>query len=168
MRRLVAVLFGVLGLMATSTMPGMAMRDLGDGNFPHIDGIRIFRQVPAQVEVGYWIKVGGGWAAASSDLRQSFEDNVTVTMTLDGVPQSVFTVHIDGTDQLCGTVSVVDYEFLHPPLAPGAHQAVETWTASADVADSLPGEAGHCFGDSMKAGDVRILSRTILVSTPAG
>jgi len=167
MRRLVAVLFGVLGLMATSTMPGMAMRDLDDGNFPHLDGIRVFRLVPAQVEVGYWIKVGGGWAAANSDLRQAFEDRVTVTMTLDGIPQSVFKVHNDSTDSLCGAVSFVDYEFLHPPLAPGAHQVVETWTASADVADSPPGEPGNCLGDSMKTGDVRIFSRTILVSTPA-
>jgi len=168
MRRLVAVLFGVFGLMATNATPALAVRDLDDGSFPHLDGVRVFRPFPAQVSVGYWIKVGGGWAAASSDLRQSFEDNVTVTMTLGGVPQSVFRVHKDSTDPLCGTVSFVDYQFLHHPLEPGTHEVIETWTASAQVADSLPGAAGNCFGDSMNAGDVRILSRSVVVSTPGG
>jgi len=168
MRRLVAVIFGVLALVAASSTPAMAMRDVDGGSFPHLDGIRVFRPLPAQVSVGYWMKVGGGWAAANSDLRQSFEDNVIVTMTLDGVPQTVFRVLRDSADPFCGTVSFVDYEFLHPPVAPGAHQVVETWTAAADVADAPPGGAGNCFGDSMKAGEVRIFSRSIVVSPPAG
>jgi hypothetical protein len=168
MRRLVAVLFGVFGLMATSATPALAVRDLDDGSFPHLDGVRVLRPFPAQVSVGYWIKVGGGWAANSSDLRQTFEDNVTVTMTLDGIPQSVFRVHRDSTDPLGCTVSFVDYQFLHHPLEPGTHEVIQTWTASAHVADSLPGAAGCGFGDSMNAGDVRIFSRSIVVSTPGG
>jgi hypothetical protein len=168
MRRLVAVLFGVFGLMATSATPALAVRDLDDGSFPHLDGVRVFRSSPAQVSVGHWINVGGGWAANSSDLRQTFEDNVTVTMTLDGIPQSVFRVHRDSTDPLCGTVSFVDYQFLHHPLEPGTHEVIETWTASAHVADSLPGACEQLFGDSMNPGDVRIFSRSIVVSTPGG
>jgi hypothetical protein len=89
-------------------------------------------------------------------------------MTLDGIPQSVFRVHRDSTDPLCGTVSFVDYQFLHHPLEPGTHEVIETWTASAHVADSLPGACEQLFGDSMNAGDVRIFSRSIVVSTPGG
>jgi hypothetical protein len=144
----------------------MAVRDFDDGSFPHLDGIRIFRNFPAQVRVGTWIKVGGGWAAASSDLRSQFENRVSVTMTLDGVPQAVFTVERTGVTPDGCTLYFVDYEFLHPPIEPGNHEAIETWMASADVADAPPGGAGNCFGDSMRAGDSRLFSRTIIVSTP--
>jgi hypothetical protein len=167
MKRVVAVLLAVSGLVIAGPTSVVAVRDLDDGNFQHLDHVRIFRNVPAMVGVGTWITVGGGWAAASSDLRSQFENSVAVTMTLDGVPQTVFTVERTDVTQDGCTVYFVDYQFLHPPLAPGNHEAVERWTASADVADAPPGGAGTCFGDSMRAGDTRVFSRTIAVSTPA-
>jgi hypothetical protein len=168
MKRLLAILFALCGLLAAGPTSALAVRDTDDGVFPHLDGIRILRPAPAQVSVGYWIRVGGGWAAANADLRVQFENDVSVTMTLDGVPQTVFKVYRDSTDPFCGTTSFVDYQFLHPPLTPGVHLAVETWTASAFVADAPPGGAGNCFGDSMNAGEVRVFRRAIDVSKPGG
>ena len=166
MKRFIAALLAISGVVLAGPMSVLAVRDLDDGNFPHLDHIRIFRNVPAQVQVGTWITVGGGWAAASPDLRTQFEDSVSVTMTLDGVPQTVFTVEIGTVTPDGCTLFLVDYEFVHPPLAPGNHEAIETWTASADVADAPPGGAGTCFGDSMRAGDQRVFGRTITVSAP--
>jgi hypothetical protein len=167
MKRLIAVLLAISGLVLAGPTSVMAVRDLDDGSFPHLDHIRIFRNVPAQVGVGTWITVGGGWAAANSDLRTQFENSVSVTMTLDGIPQTVFTVESTNVAPDGCTVYVVDYEFLHPPLDPENHDAIETWAAAADVADAPPGGAGNCFGDSMRAGDTRVFSRTITVSAPA-
>ena len=166
MKRLVVVLLTISGLVLARPTSVFAVRDLDDGGFPHLNHIRIFRHVPAQVAVGTWITVGGGWAAANSDLRTRFENSVSVTMTLDGVPQTVFTVENGSVTPDGCTLYLVDYEFLHPPLAPGNHQAIETWTASADVADAPPGGAGNCFGDSMRAGDTRVFGRTITVTAP--
>jgi hypothetical protein len=166
MKRFIAALLAISGVVLAGPMSVLAVRDLDDGNFPHLDHIRIFRNVPAQVQVGTWITVGGGWAAASPDLRTQFEDSVSVTMTLDGVPQTVFTVERGTVTPDGCTLFLVDYEFVHPPLAPGNHEAIETWTASADVADAPPGGAGTCFGDSMRAGDQRVFGRTITVSAP--
>jgi hypothetical protein len=167
LKRLIVVLLTVFGLLIAGPTSVMAVRDLDDGSFPHLDGVRIFRNFPAEVRVGTWINVGGGWAAANSDLRSQFENSVSVTMTLDGVPQTVFTVERTGVTPDGCTLYLVDYEFLHPPVAAGNHEAIETWMASADVADAPPGGAGNCFGDSLRAGDTRVFNRTIVVSTPA-
>ena len=166
MKRVISVLLAVSGLVLMAPASATAGRDLDDGNFPHLDHIRILRNFPAQVGVGTWITVGGGWAAASAGLRTQFENSVSVSMTLDGVPQSVFAVEKTNVTLDGCTFYFVDFEFLHPPLAPGTHLAMQTWTASADVADAPPGEAGNCFGDSMRAGDTRVFARTIVVSTP--
>lgn len=164
-KRPLAVALTALVFVLAAPTSALAVRDLDDGSFPHLDHVRILRPFPANVRVGTWITVGGGWAAASADLRTQFENSVSVAMTLDGVPQSVFTVEKTNAGRDC-TVHFVDYEYLHPPLSSGNHEAVETWTAKADVADAPPGGAGNCFGDSMRAGDVRQFSRTIIVSTP--
>jgi len=129
MRRLLAVLLAISGLVVAAPTAAFAVRDVDDGSFPHLAGIRILRDFPAQVEVGRWIRVGGGWAAASPDLRTQFENDVSVTMTLDGVPQTVFTVERTNLTPDGCTFFFVDYQFLHPPLDPGDHLAVETWTA---------------------------------------
>ena len=92
MKRVISVLLAVSGLVLMAPVSATAGRDLDDGNFPHLDHIRILRNFPAQVGVGTWITVGGGWAAASAGLRTQFENSVSVSMTLDGVPQSVFAV----------------------------------------------------------------------------
>ena len=166
LKRLLVVTLGVSGLLLAGPTSALAARDLDDGSFPHLTGVRIFRPDPAQVPVGAWITVGGGWAAASADLRSQFENDVSVTMTLDGVQQSVSMVERPASTSPDGcTIYFIDYEFLSHPLSPGSHEAAETWTASADVADAPPGGAGNCFGDSMRAGDVRQFSRAIDVST---
>jgi hypothetical protein len=166
MKRVISVVLAVSGLVLLAPVSATAGRDLDDGSFPHLDHIRILRNFPAQVGVGTWITVGGGWAAATPGLRTQFENSVSVTMTLDGVPQSVFAVEKTNVTPDGCTFYFVDFEFLHPPLDPGNHQAMQTWTASADVADATPGGAGNCFGDSMRAGDTRVFTRSIIVSTP--
>jgi hypothetical protein len=167
MKRLLTLLVAVFSLALAGPTPVVAsVRDLEDGSFPHLDQIRILRAFPANVGVGNWITVGGGWAAASSDLRTQFENVVSVTMTLDGVPQSVFTVEKTNVTPDGCTFYFVDYEFLHPPLTPGTHLSVETWTASSDIADAPPGGAGNCFGDMLTAGVPRVFQRAIIASTP--
>lgn len=167
MKRQLTVLVSVFSLALAGTTPAVAsVRDLDDGAFPHLDQIRILRDVPANVGVGTWITVGGGWAAASADLRTQFENVVSVTMSLDGVPQSVFTVEKTNVTSDGCTFYFVDYEFLHPPLTPGTHLAVEAWTASSDIADAPPGSAGNCFGDMLTAGVPRVFNRAIIASTP--